>query len=592
MKRIGVIGITALLAAAFWAGTGLAQTDVLAPAAFRFVNRSGADIQVRATGGFEREFLVDDGGAVVQAVAAGSATEIAYWPPWSDGYLETEANPRHLALRASVAGMTNDVALVLARRTDAPAAAPGAPIPVAKAPVGGAAATLRFHNPLDTPIFVETTGGLDNRFEVAPGTIVVRSVRDGVATTVRFHAPYSGLYETGETTVTGAATVELLPARKALSDAQTVLRLGNPNDVDVVVELKGGYEGVVQMAPGATKPICVRPGVETVLRCHATKQQYAENSPETAMARNVTPKGGEMVAVDLKLTKRAYPVVQLVNGGDVALVVRVAGRREPLSLGAGETRAVPVCVERKFSIEWEAEEDGYLDGSRELGPYEWNKRCVETIVPARRTPPSLRVRNVTPRRGMVVTVSRAADGAVVEEFMLEKGGERTVEFPEAGRYRVRTRARPDKRNDAEQNPASYEATDETVECAWDKPVVLDCTADLKRMPGPGPEPDLEDWLRDALANRLNKAKMYLDEEWIEHGIAGRIEAIYRALQEVGHFARSVDVDGIAGDAVPWSEWSAAVAAKRGVRNAEWQRIVETTEKSGSWKEFFSRYPGQ
>ena len=111
-------------------------------------------------------------------------------------------------------------------------------------------------------------------------------------------------------------------------------------------------------------------------------------------------------------------------------------------------------------------------------------------------------------------------------------------------------------------------------------------------PGPGPGPDMEDWLRDALANRLNKAKMYLDEEWIEHGIAGRIEAIYRALQEVGYFARSVDVDGIAGDAVPWSEWSAAVAAKRGVRNAEWQRIVETTEKSGSWKEFFSRYPGQ
>ncbi|MBR4251978.1 MAG: hypothetical protein IKQ15_06755 [Kiritimatiellae bacterium] len=592
MKRTTKNACLAFWAAAILVQTASAQTGQDPLAAFRFVNRSGADIQVRATGGFEREFLVDDGDAVVQTVPPGAATEIAYWPPWGDGFRETEENPRRMALRAPGAGMTNDVALTLVRQTATAADDSGEPVPVAKAPSGGTAATLRFHNPLDMPVQVETTGGLVDRFEVAPGATEVHVARAGVATICRYHAPYSGLYGTGETNVTGDATVELVLARKATPDALAVLRLSNPNDADVVVALSGGRVDEILVEAGATKEVPVRSGVETTLRYYANDRQDAENSPETAKAGKVTPRGGETVSVDLRLTKRAYPVLQLANGGNVALAVRVAGRREPRSLGAGETRAVPVCVERKFSIEWEAEEDGYLDGSRELGPYEWNKRYVETIVPARRTPPSLRVRNVTPRRGMVVTVSRAADGAVVEEFMLEKGGERTVEFPEAGLYRVRTRARPDKRNDAEQNPASYEATDETVECAWGKPVVLDCTADLKRMPGPGPEPDLEDWLRDALANRLNKAKMYIDEEWIEHGIAGRIEAIYRALQEVGHFARSVDVDGIAGDAVPWSEWSAAVAAKRGVRNAEWQRIVETTEKSGSWKEFFSRYPGQ
>ena len=122
----------AILAAVMLAETVWAQSRPSGTAAFRFVNRSGADIHIRATGGFEREFLVDDGDVVLQEVEPGSVTEIAYWPPWSDGYRESRENPCRLTLRAPVAGVTNDVALTLVCRFSRP-------LP------GRAAASLRFY---------------------------------------------------------------------------------------------------------------------------------------------------------------------------------------------------------------------------------------------------------------------------------------------------------------------------------------------------------------------------------------------------------------------------------------------------------------
>ena len=607
MKRTGTF-----TGVAFWVAAMLAETVLAWPggggtAAFRFVNRSGADIQVRGGGGFEREFLVDDGESVVQEVRPGSATEIAYWPPWGDGYQESQESPRRLTLRAPAAGMTNDVALTLVRReASASGVADGIrkSVPSMQETVPERTAILRFHNPLDTVVFVAVDGGLAADFEVAPGATEERLAEAGAETVLRYHAPYSGLYaETADQPkaakvkpVAGEKTmVELLLTRKsAPSGNLAMLRLSNPNDEDVVVELQGGRADEVLVEAETMKEVSVRSGVETVVRYYTINRQYAENSADTAKLSKVTPKGSERVPVDLKLTKRAYPVVQLSNGGNVDLAVRVAGRRDPLALAAGKTQEVPVHAERKISIEWEAAAEGYLDGSRELGPCEWDKRYRVTIVPERRTPPSIRVRNVTPRRGMEVTVTRVSDGSVVEAFTLDKGGEWTVELPVAGRYRVRTTAIPDKRNDAYLNPDHYDATDETIECVWGKVELVECTANLKQPPGDDryAQEERMEWIRDALVSSLKSAKMMADEAWGEHGGVGNVARIARSLREASGFARHVDADGIAGEDVVFRAWAESVAAKRGYRNAEWQRIVEATEASGSWTEFFVRYQPQ
>ncbi|MBR4251977.1 MAG: serine/threonine protein kinase [Kiritimatiellae bacterium] len=554
-----------------------ADDALVQTATLRFHNPYDTSVHVETSGGLVDRFDVAANATEVRTVRGGVATIVRYYARYSGLYAETEAKPGETKVKPK-AGEEKPVELVLTRKVSA----------------SDKTATLTFRNPLDTAVKVETSGGLADRFEVPAKGTETRQARAGAATTVRFEVPFSGLYGTGETNVTGTATIELALARKALSDAQAVLRLSNPNDADVVVVLKGGRDDEVLVVAGATKEVSVRPGVKTDLRYYATKQQYAENSAETAKTGAATPRGGESASVDLGLTKRTYPDLQLANGGDVALAVRVAGQRDHVALPAGETQTVPVYAERKFSIEWEAEEDGYLDGSRELGPYEWNKRYTEKIVPERRTPPSLRVRNVTLSRGMVVTVTRASDGGVVETFELGKGSNRVVQLPEAGRYRVQTKAKPDKRNDEEQDATRYDAIDEAVDCDWGKTKEVKCTANLRSDggPGPGPGPDPRVLLREALTTCLSNAKMKVDEEWGEHGAVGAIAVVRDALQEAA--AMGMDVDVIAGSTVPWAGWKEAVAAKRSYQtgNAEWQRIVAATEASGSWTEFFGRYPVQ
>lgn len=554
-------------------------TPSQATATLLFVNPNDTPVQVVTKGGLEASFPVEKKSPVSKEAPPGRETSISYYVRFTDQYAETAANPA-VTNATPKAGGTERIVLNLTQRKDDNAVAQ---------------AELRFHNPLPREtVSVEVSGGFDGGFEVEPGGTVLRAVRAGVPTTVRFHTPWSNQYGTGETNVTvraGAFEVVELDLKPVARVDAAVLRLSNTNEVDVVVVLSGGRDDEVLVEARATKEVSVRPGVKTDLRYYATKQQYAENSSATAKPAAATPKGGETVSVDLKLTKRAYPVVQLVNGGDVALAVRVNGKAYPLAAGAAQP--LPMPVGRPVPIEWEAEEAGYLEDGRDIGPFEWDKRYRETIVPERRTPPSLRVRNVTPLRGMVVTVTRASDDSLVEEFTLEKGSERLLELPEAGRYRVQTKAKPDKRNDREQNPAGYDAMDEMVECAWGKPVVLDCTADLKRDPGPDiPVPDQGDWVRDALLSKLTAAKMKVDERWAEFSLNGAVETIDKALQEAGNFARYVDVDGIAGGDVPYPVWAESVAAKRNYRNPDWQRIVAATEASGSWTEFFERYQGQ
>ncbi len=553
-------------------------TPSQATATLLFVNPNDTPVQVVTKGGLEASFPVEKKSPVSKEAPPGRETSISYYVRFTDQYAETEANPA-VTNATPKAGGTERIVLNLTQRKDDNAVAQ---------------AELRFHNPLPREtVSVKVSGGFDGGFEVEPGGTVLRAVRAGVPTTVRFHTPWSNQYGTGETNVTvqaGASVIVDLDLKSvAQVDAPAVLRLRNPNDAAVVVVLSGGRDDEVWVEPGATNDIPVRPGVETALRYYANDRQYAQNSPETAKPGKATPKGGETVSVDLALTKRENPVVQLVNGGDVELTVRVNGKST--TLAARETKPVRVLAGRKVSLEWEAAEEGYLEGGREIGPYDWNKRYRETVVPERRTPPSLRVRNVTPLRGMEVTVTRDSDGSLVEQFTLEKGGERTVELPEAGRYRVRTKAKPDKHNDNEQNPASYDAMDEMVECAWGKPAVLDCTADLKMNPGEGVRrPDSMDLLKNALVSALNTAMVYV-EDWGVFGTDGTVAKIQQKLQEAGSIAVA-DVDVMAGDTVPWTGWASAVVAKRDIRNAEWQRIVAATEASGSWTEFFGRYPVQ
>lgn len=193
-KKMGL----AILAAVVLAETVWAQYGPSGTAAFRFVNRSGADIHVRASGGFEREFLVDDGAAVLQEVAPGSVTEIAYWPPWSDGYRESRENPCRLTLRAPVAGVTNDVSLALSCRLPSASGLEGSgreSAPSMQPDVTARTVVLRFYNPNETAVSVAAMGGLAESFEVIPRTAVIRSVPAGTETIVRYYAPYSGEYE-------------------------------------------------------------------------------------------------------------------------------------------------------------------------------------------------------------------------------------------------------------------------------------------------------------------------------------------------------------------------------------------------------------
>jgi hypothetical protein len=561
-----------------------AEGTTLPQAILYFHNPYETPVRVDTAGGLVDRFDVEAGATVERCVQAGVATTIRYHAPYSGLYAETAENPK-VDKQTPVAGTNVPVELAL----------------TPKGRTGGERATLCFHNPGDTPVLVVAAGGLTDRFEVEAGATEERSAQAEVETNIRYYAPYSGLYEetadkpkaTKTNPVSGGKqTVELVLTPKASPvGRQATLRLHNPNDAGVVVLLSGGRKDEIWLEPAKAVDVPVRPDVKTEIRCHANDGQYAENSPETAKISNVNPKGGEQIPVDLKLTKRAYPVVQLANGGSVALAVRVNG--ETFTLPGGGSKAIRVPANRKVMLEWEAGEEGYLEGWREIGPYDWNKRVRESIVPERQSPPSIRVRNVS-RRAMTVTVTRSSDGKLVEEpFRLAGGNDRKMELPEAGAYRVQTQAIPDKRNDADQNPSHYVATDQVIECAWGKTENVDCTADLKRDPGDGsPVPDQGDWARDALVSKLTAAKMRVDEAWVAHSVDGAVEAIEQFLQDAGNFARHVDVDGIAGDAIPYRAWAQSVAAKRGVRNAEWQRIVAATEESGSWSEFFERFPTQ
>lgn len=550
------------------------EAPTQATATLLFVNTNDTPVQVATEGGLRASFRVEKQTPVSKVAPAGTKTTVRYYVRFTDQYAETEVNPGVTNVTPKAGGTERIVLNLKPKKDDNPVAQ----------------AELRFYNPLtNETVAVEVSGGYVGVFDVGPGKTDLRSIRAGVPTQVRFRVPFSGLYGTGETNVTmqaGASAVVALDL-KPVAQVDAQVQLSNPNDAVVVVELSGGCDDEVWVDPGVTKEIPVRPGVETTFSYYANNRQYAENSLETAKSGKVTPKGGERVPVKLALTKRAYPIVQLTNGGDVALAVRVAGKS--FTLPARGTNAITLPAQRKFQLEWESSEAGYLDGGREIGPYDWNDRKREPpIIPERRTPPTIRVRNVTPRRGMEVTVTRDSDGAVVEAFTLDKGGERTVELQEAGRYRVQTEAKPDKHGDSEQTPASYDAMDEWVECAWGKPVVLDCTADLKMNPGGGIRtPDRGDWLKDALVGALNAAMMYV-KDWGVFGTDGTVVKIQQKLQEARNFAK-VDIDGIAGDTVPWSAWAEAVAAKRDVPNAEWRRIVAATEASGSWSEFFDRY---
>ncbi|MBR6023025.1 MAG: serine/threonine protein kinase [Kiritimatiellae bacterium] len=539
-----------------------------------FRNPGDTPVLVVATGGLSDRFEVNPGATVERSAQAGAETGIQYHAPYSGLYAETADKPKSVKVKPA-ADEKKAVELTL----------------TPKAPSSDRQVTLRFHNPLDTAVLVEASGGLSDRFEVAPKGTETRFAQVGKATAIRYQVPFSGLYETGETNVAGSAAIELALARKTLPDAQAVLLLSNPNDVDVGIQLSGGREDEIWLKPGEKNSVGVRSGVETVVRCHANNRQYAENSPETAKTSKVNPKGGEQIPVDLTLTKRAYPVVQLVNGGDVALAVRVNG--ETFTLSAGGSKATQMPANRKVQLEWEVAEEGYLEGGREIGPYDWNARNRVTIVPERQAPPSIRVRNVS-RRAMAVTVTRSSDGTPVEApFRLAGGSEKTVEVPGTGAYRVQTKAVPDKRNDADQNPDHYDATDRVLECGWGKTAHVECTADLKQNPGDGsPVPDQGDWVRDALVSKLTAAKMKVDEKWVEHSINGAVTDIANSLKAAWNFARYVDADGIAGDDIPYRGWAESVAAKRGVRNAEWQGIVEATEASGNWSEFFNRFQGQ
>lgn len=550
-----------------------AKGSAVQHASLRFHNPNDTPVHVETSGGSADRFDVEAGATVERSAQAGVATIIRYHAPYSGLYAETEENPGQ-DKRIPEAGADVAVELALTPKLQA----------------DGGRATLRFHNPLDTAVSVEASGGLSDRFEVAPKGTETRTAQAGKSTVVRFHAPYSGLYEAGETNVAGAATIELSLVRKDRTGMQAVLRLGNPNDAAVRVLLSGGREDEIWVEPGAEEEVSVRSGVKTELRCYAMDGQYAENSPETAKGVPVVPKGGEPVSVALKLTKRAKPVVQLSNGGGVALAVRVDG--ESALLPAGESKTFQVAANRKIALEWEAGEEEYLEGGRAIGPYDWNQRERVSIVPERRTPPSLRVRNLTPLRGMDVTVIRESDGSTVEKFTLEKSGHRVVELPGAGRYRVRTQAQPDKRNDNYQDPGYYDATDALVECTWGRPTVLDCTADLKRNPdGDGPSPDPVDFGMDALASALNAAKMHVDSGWSEHGVDGAVVKIRTALQTARNFAGVVeDVDSFVGKSVPYGSWAESVQKKRNYPNDEWRRIVEATDASGNWTEFFKRFP--
>lgn len=551
-------------------------TPSQATATLLFVNPNDTPVQVVTKGGLEASFPVEKKSPVSKEAPPGRETSISYYVRFTDQYAETEANPA-VTNATPKAGGTERIVLNLTQRKDDNTVAQ---------------AELRFHNPLPREtVSVEVSGGFDGGFEVEPGGTVLRAVRAGVPTTVRFHTPWSNQYGTGETNVTvraGASGVVELDLKPVARVDAAVLRLSNTNEVDVVVVLSGGRDDEVLVEARATKEVSVRPGVKTDLRYYATKQQYAENSPETAMARNVTPKGGEMVAVDLKLTKRAYPFVQLVNGGDVALTVRVNGKAYPLAARAAQL--LPMPVGRPVPIEWEAEEAGYLEDGRDIGPFEWDKRYRETIVPERRTPPSLRVRNVS-ERDMNVTVTRVSTGREVEEpFRLKAGAGRTVELPDSGRYRVQTKAIPRKREDTDLEPDHYDAMDREIECTWGKTEELDCTANIRSDLDPDvPPPAPIDLIRQAIVNSLNTAKLRVDEEWGEHGGDGAITVIRQALQEAKATSGSMNIDGIVEKAIPYGAWKESVATKRGYRNDAWRQIVEATEASGSWTEFFTQY---
>ncbi len=565
------------------------------PAYLRFINQGIDPVLVEAPWKFD----VAPGSFISKAIEAGSEIEIVYRPSWNEGDYEQPSLKR---IKAPAAGRTNDVVLTLVRKKDPEAILP---------------AWVEFRNAGPETVRVKPIGSWNaSEFNISPNGKVPKPCKPGATLEYEYWTPYSPDYNRGTNTVKalsvgGTTKYETInPTRVASQAVDATLTLVNPNDVDIMVDLSGGASGFRKVKQGGVpEEIPIEAGKNTVIRYFTADPRYQEDRSENAGTENVSGS----TKLSLVLHPKPAPTLTVTNAGPVPLVVAVKGARS----GSGDAPAVipaqKSSVFRNLPVGEELDlvytVDGnahYRGGSKRLLGLDWGEKSSETVRATLQNQPAMEIRN-TGYRTVKVTVSHngtqmanlvTRDNTPVENpFKLEGKDTRILVFDEEGEYRVQTEAVPGP-NDPFGGKGDYNSTDRIVYCNWgDAPTLVECDANVTRgHPDMPPVTDQDSYIRGALKDVSDN----LTKPWGVHG--DLIGKIVKFLGDTKRYGKGEDVDGIV-ENVPgvlaYEEWKRAVENKQNSASEEknqtilgderWQHIVDTTQRSSSWKEFLANY---
>ena len=572
--------------------------DRPAPACLRFINQGPAPVLVEAPWKFE----VIPGSPISRAVDAGSEVEIVYRAVWNEGDYE-EPSPKKI--KAPAAGRTNDVVLTLVSKKNMEFTLP---------------ANVEFSHSLPETVRVRLFGPKDKElteFDIRPGEKTVKYCNPGETLKYEYWTPYSTDYNRGTNTVTalpgGTTKYEIItPTCVAAQSGAAILTLVNPNDVDIMVDLSGGASGFRKvMKGGVPLEIPIEAGKDTVVRYFTADPRYREYG--RANAGSTTVSGSTNLS--LVLHPKPAPTLTVRNDGPVPLVVALTGAKSGRRDGPAAIPPQQSAVFRNLpageELNLKYTPDGtphYRGGSKRLFGLEWGETSSETVRAVLQNQPAMEICN-TGYRAVKVTVTRngtlvadlvTRDNTPVENpFRLEGKDSRILTFDEAGEYRVQTEAVIGA-NDPFGGKGDYNATDRMVACDWgDAPTLVECDANVtKGHPDMPPVTDQDSYIQGALKD----ASINLSKPWGAHGQETTIGKIVNWLSAAKRYGTGEDVDGLV-ENVPgvlaYEDWKRAVENKQNsaveeknqtiLGDERWQHIVDTTQRSSSWKEFLANY---
>ena len=356
------------------------------------------------------------------------------------------------------------------------------------------------------------------------------------------------------------------------------LTLSNPNDVDVWVGAEGMLRKEWCKLPAGTAAVSIpfNDGTTVPFKYFAGSR-YKESDWNNA--RCMTVDGSAVI--ELALTPITTPSLTVTNDGVVPLTATIKDRRWNVCASRRVGSHATVCFSNlptgvPLLLEWEEEEHPeFTFGMEPIGPLGWeyigSLQLDDTLV---RTLPgaggTLEVQNIS-KWPMDVDI----DGELA--FRLEIDGQQTVELPRAGSHRVRGTIIPDPQSGESTDLSDYILPDHTFRSVAHSSCALFFNAST---------------YISKLASNLSGLPEALSEEWDDcedSEIVAGIAELDGVFLEAKRRSARLDFDAALPGEASYEAWKTSVEKRRDYPDAVWQHIVETTEASGSWNEFFARY---